>query len=138
MTPPLLLDTCALIWISQAEPIDESAMTALDELWRAGGVPRVSPISAWEIGLLVARGRLTLTMAPARWWEVSVERIGLEVAPMPTGLLIASTQLPGTPPSDPADRIIAATARENGLRVMTRDGKLLAYGEAGHLDTIVC
>lgn len=138
MTPPLLLDTCALIWISQAEPIDGAAKAALDELWRAGGVPRVSPISAWEIGLLVARGRLTLTMAPARWWEVSVERIGLEVAPMPPGLLIASTQLPGTPPSDPADRIIAATARENGLRVMTRDGKLLAYGEAGHLDTIVC
>lgn len=57
---------------------------------------------------------------------------------MPPSLLIASTQLPGLPPNDPADRIIAATAREAGLRVMTRDGKLLAYGEAGNLDTIVC
>ena len=57
---------------------------------------------------------------------------------MPPSLLIASTQLPGTPPNDPADRIIAATARERGLRVMTRDSKLLAYGEAGHLATVVC
>ena len=138
MSVRLLLDTCALIWISQADPIDETAMVALDELWRAGDAPLVSPISAWEIGLLVARGRLSLTMPPSRWWDLSVSRIGLEIAPMPPELLIASTQLPATPPSDPADRIIAATARENGLRVMTRDGKLLAYGEAGHLDTIVC
>ena len=113
-------------------------MAALDDLWVAGEAPQVSPISAWEIGLLVSRGRLSLTMPPARWWELSLERIGLEVAPMPPSLLIASTQLPGTPPNDPADRIIAATARERGLRVMTRDGKLLAYGEAGHLDTVVC
>jgi len=134
----LLLDTCALIWISQADPIDEAAKAKLDALWRAGAAPQVSPISAWEIGLLVARGRLSLTMPPLRWWELSVDRIGLEVAPMPPGLLIASTRLPGTPPNDPADRIIAATARESGLRVMTRDGKLLSYGQAGHLDTIVC
>lgn len=113
-------------------------MAALDDLWVAGEAPQVSPISAWEIGLLVSRGRLSLTMPPARWWELSLERIGLEVAPMPPSLLIASTQLPGTPPNDPADRIIAATARERGLRVMTRDSKLLAYGEAGHLATVVC
>jgi len=138
MTAGLLLDTCALIWIAQAEPIEDGAKTLLDELWASGDAPQVSPISAWEVGLLVARGRLSLTMEPARWWDLSVARMGLELAPLPPGLLIASTQLPGAPPNDPADRIIAATARDLGLRVMTRDSRLLAYGQAGHLQTIVC
>jgi PIN domain nuclease of toxin-antitoxin system len=138
VTNPLLLDTCALVWISNGDPIAGPARDALDTLWAAGHSPWVSPISAWEVGLLVARGRLALTMPPYRWWERSIALIGLEVAPMSPALLIASTQLPGLPPNDPADRIVAATAREQGLRVMTRDTKLLAYAEAGHLDALGC
>lgn len=138
MTMPLLLDTCALIWLSQADPMAEAAIAELGEMWRSGHAPRVSPISAWEVGLLVSRGRLSLTMPPARWWDQAVVTMGLEVVTMPPALLIASTQLPGVPPSDPSDRIIAATARELDLRVMTRDEKLLTYGEAGHLNTIGC
>jgi PIN domain nuclease of toxin-antitoxin system len=138
VTTPLLLDTCALVWISNGDTITDQARGALDALWVAGYSPQVSPISAWEVGLLVARGRLALTMPPDRWWERSIALIGLEIAPMSPALLIASTQLPGMPPNDPADRIVAATAREQGLRVMTRDAKLLAYAEAGHLDALSC
>ena len=138
MSGPLLLDTCALIWISQAEPISAQARSALDVLWGRGSAPLVSPISAWEVGTLVTRGRLALTMSPERWWEAAMVRVGLELAPMPPGLLLASTHLPGSPPNDPADRIIAATAREQGLQLMTRDAKLIAYGEAGHLDVLIC
>jgi PIN domain nuclease of toxin-antitoxin system len=133
-----LLDTSALIWISQAAPIDLAARTALDELWISGRSPWVSPISAWEVGTLVSKGRLTLTMSPEKWWSSTMERVGLELAPMPPPILIASTQLPGLPPNDPADRIIAATAREHGLRLMTRDNKLLAYADAGHLVALPC
>lgn len=57
---------------------------------------------------------------------------------MPPDVLIASAALPGTPPRDPADRIVAATARAYGLAVVTRDGELLPYAAAGHLMAIRC
>jgi PIN domain nuclease of toxin-antitoxin system len=46
--------------------------------------------------------------------------------------------LPGAPPRDPADRIIAATAREHGYTVMTRDATLLAYAREGYLSAVEC
>jgi PIN domain nuclease of toxin-antitoxin system len=46
--------------------------------------------------------------------------------------------LPGALPADPADRIIAATAREYGFAVMTRDRALLAYADQGSLSAVTC
>jgi PIN domain nuclease of toxin-antitoxin system len=57
---------------------------------------------------------------------------------MSTDILIASSFLPGAPPNDPADRIIAATAREHGYALVTRDRALLDYAEQGHIQSIVC
>jgi PIN domain nuclease of toxin-antitoxin system len=57
---------------------------------------------------------------------------------MPADLLIASSFLPGKPPRDPVDRIIAATARELGATLVTRDRMLLDYGEQGHVKIIAC
>ena len=52
--------------------------------------------------------------------------------------MIDSTTLPGRPPKDPADRIIAASARQYGHTVVTRDSELLPYGRQGFLRTLVC
>jgi len=53
-------------------------------------------------------------------------------------ILLDSSFLPGAPPRDPADRIIAATAREHGYTVMTRDATLLAYAREGYLSAVEC
>jgi PIN domain nuclease of toxin-antitoxin system len=53
-------------------------------------------------------------------------------------LLIAASFLPGKPPRDPADRIIAATARDLGATLITRDRVLLDYGAQGHLSVVAC
>jgi PIN domain nuclease of toxin-antitoxin system len=53
-------------------------------------------------------------------------------------VLMESSLLPGTLHSDPADRIIAATAREYGFTVMTRDRGLLAYANEGHMSAVEC
>ena len=47
-------------------------------------------------------------------------------------------ELPGSPPSDPADRIVIATACEFDLVTMKRDLAILAYGNAGHLRVMKC
>ena len=53
-------------------------------------------------------------------------------------VLVASTELPEGMHRDPADRIIVATAREFGLRVVTRDRKILSYAEKGHVMAVAC
>ena len=134
----VLLDTCALIWIAEGEPLDAGARQALDDAWRQGHDIAASPISAWEIGLLAARGRLTLTLPAERWWGEAMERLGLTLAPMDPSMLIASSWLPGQLHPDPADRILIATARAQGLRLMTRDRKILSYAAAGNLNAVAC
>lgn len=134
---PILLDTCAMIFIAEGQPISQGAKDALARALDAGDL-LVSPISAWEVGLLVARGRVALPLEPLAWFRNFVDQPGVALADMPPAVLMASSFLPGTPPSDPADRIVAASARAFGLRVMTRDRKLLDYAEAGNLDAMAC
>src|SRR5882672_8018620 len=133
MNVPLLLDTCAAIWIANEQQVSEEALDALRRTRDLNDAVYVSPITAWEIGLLVSRGRMNLLMAPDRWFERLLKAPGLRLADMPPNLLIASSFLPGTPPRDPADRIVAATAREYGYRLVTRDRPLLDYAEQGHI-----
>jgi PIN domain nuclease of toxin-antitoxin system len=138
MKVPLLLDTCAVIWIANDEPIASEADETIRETLDAGEHAFISPITAWEIGLLVSRGRIRLNMSPQLWFDRMLKAPGIALASMPPTILMASSFLPGNPPRDPADRIIAATAREYGYRLMTRDQPLLAYGEEGHLQVVFC
>ena len=135
---PLLLDTCAAIWISEEQPLASEALTAIERSHRSGEFIYVSPITAWEIGLLVSRGKLTSPTSPQRWFERLMEAPGVRLADISPDVLIASSFLPGAPPRDPADRILAATAREYGYRLMTRDTPLLTYADQGHLQALVC
>lgn len=135
---PILLDTCALIWLVQDEVLAQPSVDALQESAESGGMVYLSPITAWEVGLLVARGRLRLRMSPQSWFGRASAAPGVKLAAMPPDLLIASSFLPGKPPNDPADRIIAATARELGARLMTRDRVLLDYGKQGHVNVLRC
>lgn len=98
----------------------------------------MSPISAWEIGILVRKGRLLLSMGPDAWLDAFLVSSGAKLAPMPPRTLIAASFLPGDPPKDPADRIILATARAENLTIVTRDAEMLSYASAGHVRAVRC
>lgn len=134
---PILLDTCAFIWLANRESLGAEATAKLREAGAAPGGIVVSPISAWEIGLLVSRGRLTLRHDAKDWFQRGLDA-GVALAEMPPDVLIRSSFLPPSPLRDPADRIIAATARTYGYRLMTRDQPLLDFGAAGQLEAIAC
>jgi PIN domain nuclease of toxin-antitoxin system len=136
MDAPLLLDTCAAIWIAADEEISERTLNAINRAQETDAPIYVSPITAWEIGLLVSRGRLNLMMPPARWFSRLLQAPGLKLAMMPPDLLIASSFLPGSPPRDPADRILAATVREYDYVLVTRDRPLLEYARQGHIKAL--
>ena len=88
--------------------------------------------------MLTSRGRLQLLIRPERWFSNLFEVPGVRLAEMSPDVLIASSFLPGKPPKDPTDRIIAATARELGATLITRDRALLDYGAQGHVAVLQC
>lgn len=135
---PILLDTCAAIWLMSGAPLSSASRSAIRAAQATSAGVYLSPITAWEIGTLVSKARLQLTLSPEVWFDTLLAMPGVRLAELTPNVLIASTALPGVPPSDPADRIIAATARLYGYRVITRDRKLLTYARAGHILATSC
>lgn len=133
-----LLDTWAVIWIANDDGLQEPASSKLPKACDRGSRLFVSPMTAWEIAMLVAKGNIALTTSPDTWFERFCEQPGVVLAEMSPSVLVASTILPGTPPADPVDRILVATAREFGYTLVTRDRHLLEYGTKGHIKVIRC
>jgi PIN domain nuclease of toxin-antitoxin system len=134
---PLLLDTNAAIWLSRDE-LKASASEKLDEAARMGVATYLSPITAWEVGQLVSRNRLSLGVTPQRWFARILAMPNVLLAELSPEILIASSFLPGNPPRDPADRILLVTARDLGATLVTRDRAILAYGQSGQASTLAC
>ncbi|HZQ13179.1 MAG TPA: type II toxin-antitoxin system VapC family toxin [Pseudolabrys sp.] len=135
---PLVWDTHAAIWIYGKIPIAQPAIDILAAADREGAPSYISPITAFEVGMLASRNRLQLLIRPERWFANLFEIPGVKLADLSPDLLIASSYLPGKPPRDPFDRIIVATARELGATLITRDRTLLAYGAQGHVSVVEC
>lgn len=135
---PLLWDTCTAIWIYEKARLSQAALEAMRAAYREGVPSYISPITAWEVGMLTSRGRLQLLIRPERWFSNLFEVPGVRLAEMSPDVLIASSNLPGKPPKDPTDRIMAATARELGATLITRDRALLDYGAQGHVAVLEC
>lgn len=98
----------------------------------------LSPVSAWEIGMLVRRGRLDLE-EPAEAWVARVfRRPDAQIALLTPEIAIRSCFLAGDFHADPADRFIIATAIEMGLKLITRDERMLRYGRQGYASVMPC
>jgi PIN domain nuclease of toxin-antitoxin system len=135
---PLLLDTCAIIWMGENDRLSDEAVAAIDRANDRGEQVRFSPISAWEIGMLASKGRFASPLSPQAWFSRFLTGGNFRLTDLLPDVLIASSFLPGLPPTDPIDRIIIATAREYDLTVVTRDRKIVDYGAAGHVSVVKC
>lgn len=134
---PILLDTCAAIWAAEAHGLSQNALQALEQAERDRVPVFVSPITAWEMGMLVAKGRVALLAPPMKWFSGLLDA-GVQLADLSPSILVDASFLPQSRLRDPADRVIAATARALGYRIMTRDRPLLEYAVAGHIQAIAC
>lgn len=119
----VLLDSHVLHWWS-AEParLSKAAARALDQADELA----VAAISWYELAWMAQHERIELSI-PTRSWldELSrdVRTIGLSPA-----IADAAASLPASFPGDPADRIIYATAVEQGWRLVTKDRTLRRHG----------
>lgn len=137
MSNGLLLDTCALIWMMEDATLASDAEAAILRSAEEGRL-FLSPISAWEIGLLQAKGRLALKTEVEAWFAEALRTPGAVLAELSYSILARSTALPGDPPSDPADRIFIATGRMHQLSIVTRDRRILGYADAGYVSALAC
>ena len=133
----LLLDTCAVLYTSEGT-LAASAREAMDRSFDDGQDVCVSSISAWEVGLLAARGRLPTAAPPLRYFEQFVGLPGIRLEPATPAILIDSSFLPTPVHKDPADRIIIAPARALDLTIVTSDRLILDYAEKGHVRALAC
>ena len=133
-----LLDTCALIYLAQDEKVASETVDVLRQVSPQSERIFVSAFSAWEIGMLVSKGRMNVTKSPLLWFEEVVEAIAAGVLEVSPEILVESSFMPMPLHADPADRILIATARRHGLTIITRDRAVLAYGAVGHVKVLAC
>ncbi len=119
----LLLDTHIWVWsLSEPSRLSPRVTRALDsqssELW-------LSPISLWELGILVEKGRIRLSGGLDAWIDEALKLAPMREAPV-THMVIRALRAVETPHRDPADRFLAATAAALDLQLVTTDERLLA------------
>ncbi len=119
----LLLDTHIWLW-SLLEPgrlsrrVKRELADPASELW-------LSPISVWELSVLLRRGRVRLEHGFHEWVETALDRAPLREAPVTNDVAMATHDI-DRPHRDPADRFLVATATVFDLTLVTGDQRLIA------------
>jgi PIN domain nuclease of toxin-antitoxin system len=128
----LLLDTHVLIWLMFGDNrLGSRAKAEIARIGRAGDL-LVSAITPWEIGVLVNKKRVDLHRDILVWIREALSMPGVSLISLDPEIAVASTRLPFEMHSDPADRILVATARHLGATLVTADHALLALSKKGH------
>lgn len=118
----VVLDSHVVHWWS-AEP-DRISVAATKAIAEADELA-VADISWFELAWLARHERIVVTIPIASW----LGRLATQVRTITVTPAIAATAvaLPTSFPGDPADRLIYATAIENGWRLITKDRKLRSH-----------
>ncbi len=121
----ILLDTHVLIWLDEGNPRlgKISLQTIIESLSK--GQLGIATISFWEVAMLIEKQRLTM-QTELDVWRSDLLQTGLLEIPLQATTAIRAGQLQMFH-GDPADRMIVATAIENGATLMTADSKILSW-----------
>ena len=125
----IVLDTHAwLWWLAEPTKLSLPAQDAIDHADRIG----VATISCWEIAMLVEAGRIELDRPVGAWIEQALADTRTRSLAL-TSTVAVQAALLGREGfvGDPADRIVYATTRDAGARLVTRDKSLRKFDQRG-------
>jgi PIN domain nuclease of toxin-antitoxin system len=121
----LIVDTCVLIYDSlRPDRLTNAALDALDSA-ESSSCLACAGISLWELAMLVEKGRLETGIPAQEYIELVLAARKLQVLPVSPEIASLSASL-GLH-SDPADRIIAASAISHQAPVVTSDRRLINF-----------
>jgi PIN domain nuclease of toxin-antitoxin system len=135
--PNLLLDTCAILFLANGTSMNDETENEISEAAYDGRL-YVSPMSAWEIGIGVAKNRLKLPLDALGFFQRFLRIMNAQLSALSPEILVGSSNLPGRIHGDPMDRILISSARSLDMVLVTRDEPILAYSADGHLRTLAC
>jgi PIN domain nuclease of toxin-antitoxin system len=118
----ILLDSHVLIWaVADSKRLSRAAASAIRRARRGDGLA-VSAITAYEVAWQIASGRIqgygTVETSVLRFLE------GVTIRPITAEIAALAAQFPDDYPRDPADRLIGATARAEGMTLVTHDERI--------------
>lgn len=121
---PLLDTHIFLWWLSRDSKLPRRYLEILGNA-NADNPLWLSEISLWEIATLHSLGRIELQLPLREWLDKAtasplVRRVGISPA-----IAAEVAALPDSFHRDPADRIIVATARVLGAKLLTLDRKIV-------------
>ncbi len=121
----IVLDTHAwLWWLAEPRKLSRAARAAIDGAERVG----VPTICCWEVAMLTAKRRIRLDRDVRAWIAQALTLDRVAPVPLDHRIAVDAAVLDDDgAPQDPADRIILATARRHGGRLVTRDERLRAF-----------
>ena len=124
----LLLDTHIWLWkVGEPERLKKRVATAIqderNELW-------LSPISIWELQILVKKGRILLDDDIDAWVSRTLTQTTYREAPLTFEVTLEASRMRFSH-RDPADHFIAASAKVFDLTLVTADPRLLALKTQG-------
>jgi PIN domain nuclease of toxin-antitoxin system len=120
----ILLDTHVLVMLAlRPEGLSRAAARAIARAAAGDGIA-IASITLWEIALLIDAGRVLVHGSAESFLKQISQRAQLFVLDLSPEIAALAFQFPPEFPKDPADRIIAATARVHGLLLVTKDQRL--------------
>ena len=126
----IVLDTHVWIWwIEGPGRLSESARSAI----HAESMLGICAISCWEVAMLVRKKKLKLRIPAEQWIHGSLNAVGVSLLPLTPQAAVHAESGSFDSEADPADRMIAATAAEHGVPLVTHDRRLT---ELAHVQTI--
>jgi PIN domain nuclease of toxin-antitoxin system len=123
----ILLDTHVVVWMTTGTTFGKRSMASVKKALAEDRLA-ISAISLWEIAMLMAKGRLR-ALKSATEQRAKILAAGVHELPLHGEICILAGELENLH-TDPADRLIAATAITLDATLITADERLLRWRHA--------